>query len=500
MFNLIKNEFIKVFHKKSILFISLIVIAFSALQVVMDKISIVDYSPSYWTNVTEETLSMIDTSSDSGKEEYISDASELENINRLNKYSNTWRESVYNNGDAYELYHSYLNAKMYGSKEDEAKALNAYNDYINKLDNNEWDDYIDILISNSQNKIENYNKELDTLKENYDYISKYAKDDELFDIQSNYDNSVKKISSDLEEEKITLECLKLRKDNNISYDKNDVISRYEMNVKQYNSMSHNESDYKSKSDLEEFENVRKEYLLSKYKIDHKIFKDENDSLSYVLSEGLSSISLFVLLLVVIVSGSIVADEYNKGTIKQLLLRPYTRGQILLSKYIVSLLVFIGFVIFVQIVNLVTYNLIGAEWSTLNDPVLFYNYNSNSVVGYNVFVGSLINFLSILPFWLIIHSIAFGISTIIKNGTIAFAGAFGTFFIGDLISAFTQGVNKKIIAFLPSNCWNLNPLLFGGSNDIKGSSFGLSLSVDIVLIVVIVLITFIVFKKDNIKNQ
>lgn len=55
---------------------------------------------------------------------------------------------------------------------------------------------------------------------------------------------------------------------------------------------------------------------------------------------------------VMIAGAIVSDEYNKGTIKSLLITPYKRSTILLSKFITSILLTIIFIVFAYLMQIV----------------------------------------------------------------------------------------------------------------------------------------------------
>ena len=54
----------------------------------------------------------------------------------------------------------------------------------------------------------------------------------------------------------------------------------------------------------------------------------------------SEVNIFIIICIIMVSGSIVSDEYNKGTIKYLLIKPYKRYKILLSKLFSSIIIFV----------------------------------------------------------------------------------------------------------------------------------------------------------------
>ena len=51
-------------------------------------------------------------------------------------------------------------------------------------------------------------------------------------------------------------------------------------------------------------------------------------------ENQNSSFSFLLFAIIMFSANIISSEYSKGTIKQLLLTPYTRKEILISKYII----------------------------------------------------------------------------------------------------------------------------------------------------------------------
>ena len=46
---------------------------------------------------------------------------------------------------------------------------------------------------------------------------------------------------------------------------------------------------------------------------------------------------FIIILILMVASTIVAEEFTTGTIKLLLIKPFSRGKILLSKYLTVIL-------------------------------------------------------------------------------------------------------------------------------------------------------------------
>ncbi|WP_052585045.1 ABC transporter permease [Anoxybacillus thermarum] len=80
----------------------------------------------------------------------------------------------------------------------------------------------------------------------------------------------------------------------------------------------------------------KEIALNTYRINHNLKPISDDNIwSFVkdMGGGLSLASIFTI----IVAASFLTNEFKWGTIKLLLIRPYSRTQILLSKYLVILI-------------------------------------------------------------------------------------------------------------------------------------------------------------------
>ena len=71
----------------------------------------------------------------------------------------------------------------------------------------------------------------------------------------------------------------------------------------------------------------------------------------------------------------------------------------------------------------------------------------------------------------------------------------------IVSSIIQGLAKgKIFAYLPTMCWNLTEFLNGGLPIFKYSTFYKSLAVDIVTVFILFFISYILFKRKDIKNQ
>ena len=70
---------------------------------------------------------------------------------------------------------------------------------------------------------------------------------------------------------------------------------------------------------------------------------------------LSKISLLVA---VLIASGIISDELDKGTIKQLLVKPFTRNKIFMSKLIASMIIVLFFMVYITLLNVISNFLFG----------------------------------------------------------------------------------------------------------------------------------------------
>ena len=119
---------------------------------------------------------------------------------------------------------------------------------------------------------------------------------------------------------IELEKAQMRLDYNIEYGnnyKNEALSRYsssKMQIANYEQNTENRKYYEQKSYQEAKEDMEK--ALYAIKNDKDILNNSN--LRGTLLDMFSSYELFIIITVVLIAGAIVSEEFNKGTIKLLL--------------------------------------------------------------------------------------------------------------------------------------------------------------------------------------
>ncbi len=125
----------------------------------------------------------------------------------------------------------------------------------------------------------------------------------------------------------------------------------------------------------------------------------------------------MLAVIIMVAATIVSEEFNKGTIKLLLVKPYSRTKILLAKFLTTVIMTV-FIISITILMQVLIGGILFGFDSLSLPVIEYNFNTNSIQSINVFVYLGIQTLAQLPMIILLSTLAFAISTIFSNSALA----------------------------------------------------------------------------------
>lgn len=195
----------------------------------------------------------------------------------------------------------------------------------------------------------------------------------------------------------------------------------------------------------------------------------------------SRVLILVQLISIVYAGDILSSEYTKGTIKFLLLRPFSRSKILLSKLLTVILLAgmftVGQFIFAFLSStLFFFDGITSSFSTFEE-----------VIGYYVFI-----FIEIF----IVSLIAFMLSVITRSSLFSTTITIFLYYISTLFIALLEhyGIeNAKYILFANTNLqqyYYRNPTF---------DSMTLPFSIIIILVhvVVFLLVSFTIFKKRDI---
>ncbi len=486
MINLVKNELSKIVHKKGIYILAIITILFTLLSGAIVKFALnIDsvFLEDSVTNMLEENLKNYDLEDPEQLEYYVDDKTTVDEARLLKKYDKDSWQYYTISSVGYDYLHN-INEAKYITKDDKAleEAQNVYDEFIKELNEHDWQYFV--------------KKDLEEAKEQKASLEESLKNEELTD------NERLDLTRSLNDVKYRIEGYEYRLKLNVPNDgssKSSLIDSYVANAIQYQGMNKDESQISDYEDLLMKREVEESYYVAKYKLDNNIEETDIFSTSQMfLSETVAPV-LFVIVAIIMIAGSIVADEFNKGTIKQLLLRPYKRWKILLSKYITTIIVFLLFLVFYEIVTYLTYGCI-LGFDSYKAPIVLYSFTTHEAFEMSLFTNMLINLLSILPAYLIILTLTFFMGVLTTNGTVSITVGFLVFFFGNILKQMASVFNARILAFIPTMCWNFNEYLYGGLPTFKYSNLGISIVVSIITFLIFLVGSFIVFKKKDIKNQ
>ncbi len=490
MTNLIKNELYKVFKRKSIYILLSIMLCIITLNTFLTKkYSIEDpvstsTDQKYELQELKRTIDSYDKNSPGEEEEYYNALSNIELYELTDKYKEPWKKILIRE-NLRDIIHSMNNAKYI------EKDIEAYNEYkkeydkfLKELDSNSWKYFVNKEIKTATDEIASLEKEREK-----------AKNKELY-------------NSRIKEEKNKLEKLKLRLEKDIPYDNNylnTALEDYKQAPQTYKEFKESIIKNTSEFNIKEEYQIKRQYIEymknnanNKYIIDNKVDINSPKTTRNLLINTLSDNFLFIMIIVAAVAGSIVSTEFDKGTIKLLLIRPYSRNKILLSKYIVSMFMIIFAILSAFIMQLIIGGIFFG-FSSLNIPVIIYNFVQNKVMHINLFKYIFDNVLAVLPEFILLATLAFAISTITNVSTLGVALPIVGVGAADIINLIA--INRNIIPlkyFVTLN-WNFTNYLYGGVNSFPTLSIPFSILICAIYFLIMIITAFIVFNKRNIKN-
>ena len=201
------------------------------------------------------------------------------------------------------------------------------------------------------------------------------------------------------------------------------------------------------------------------------------------------ISIMILFAVIVAAGNI-SEEFSKGTIKLLLIRPVSRSKILLSKYMASLLFSLGMLVVTFAFSL----LIGG---------MFFGFDAPSQTSIMTMDGSQVE--QVIPHLLstialvyvdmtMMVTIAFTISTVFRNSTMAIGFTIFLRFIGpNVVIALQQYDWTKYILFAHLNLRQH----IGGAAYVEGLTMTFSVTTLFVYFCIFVALAWLIFNKRDV---
>ena len=484
MSSLIKNELTKIFKKKSIYITLFVVLAFVILTNCIYKFFFTTgnsygYSESYISYIKED-LARLDPSKPSDTTMYIELKSQLETYELMQKYDeDAWQRQIIASQVAGDI--NEKNTYLYSSEKDEAKAQeieNNINDILQKLDSDDWKYFANLELEQADAKL----KELEEQKAN-------TQDKQLLE----------ELEVSIENAKIDKEVAEYRINQDIKYGTdylNEALTSYQsysLNLIQMGNVDNLEYE-----DKLQYNESLEQKEVSKYIIENKQDINKRNDTRGILKNFFSEYGLFIIVIIVMIAGTIVSEEFNKGTVKLLLIKPYSRAKILLSKYITILIMTVFAIVIILLMELIVGGIVFG-FDSLSVPVLEYNFNTSQLEIINIFTYVGIEILTQLPMIILLATLAFALSTIFTNSALAITISLLGFMSPSIINALVIQYKVGFMKYFVTMNWDLSGYLFGSLPSMEGMTMGFSIVMCLIYLFVMLIPTFIIFKKKNIKN-
>lgn len=481
MISLIQNELKKIFKKKSLLITLLVTLAFIILTNVLYKL---DFGNSYYDYIEEEIsfygeqLKTLDPEKD--KDMYAQYKTELEVYQLEKKYDEkSWQAKIIQSEMRSCI--SDINYFTYQEKSDSglkiAKAK--YNEYIKRLDTNDW----------------RYFAEEELKEEN-------AKIDELKKVQEKTTNKLEitELQSQIRGHEISRQIAIWRLEKDIPYGndyKNNCLNSYMVAMEDIRSYDFGETE-KNYDSKKQYYKAQETAAINKYDIENGTTVGDTSSAKGILLSTFDEYEIFLIVMFMMTAGVIVSEEFSKGTIKLLLIKPYKRSTILASKFITSIIVAIIVILLVLLMQFVVGGLIQG-FDSFRNPTIIYDHIINNVKQINTIQYLAMQALGKAPMYILLMTLAFAFSTIFTNSALAITISLLGYMGSSVINMLALNLKLNWIKYFVTPNWNLTEYFWGGIPTFEGITLPFSIAIIVIYMVIMLVPTFIIFQKKNIKN-
>lgn len=482
MSKLIKNELIKIFSKKSMIVIGVIIlviiIGFNVLNKISQSMSnsYSAYSEGYIQYLDEE-LSNLDPNKPSDINKYVETKSQKDLATLAKDYKETsWQAEVI--GTVISPIIEEMNNYEYIDKNNEALTTSKaqYDEMLTALKNNDWKYFA--------------NKELDSLNTQIEELNTLiAQDSENEDLKTQ-----------LKSLELQKEVVNLRLDKNINYGSDNYKSIAVQNYRMYmgNYIQSSQGKNLTDEDKSEINGYLENANLYKYDLYNDTEYQNTATANYTFQNSIGTYIAIIVMVVVIVSGVSISEEFNKGTVKLLLVRPYSRTKILISKLIA---VFITMIITTVAILLLQFIIGGIVYGfgTYMMNVVQFDFTTNSIITLNIFAYLGLIFICKLPIFILIGTLAFALSTLFLNSPLAVALPILGYMGSDVINMIAISYKWDWVKYFVTPNWDLSQYLFGGTQMFNGISIEFSITICAIYFAIMLVASIVSFKKRNIKN-
>ena len=194
------------------------------------------------------------------------------------------------------------------------------------------------------------------------------------------------------------------------------------------------------------ENNKENKLINKYNIYasnvNKINELSNIKLNKIMDNGITLL-IFSSIIIIVISSSILGNEINKKSIKELLTKPYKRSEILISKFItmyiivflLTMFIFITYILFVYILTKINVFI-------LKDYIIYNGYIKNISFILKYLIKFIINSIPIY----FLSTLTIFLTTLIKNQKVIIPINSILFIMSPVIFNFFLNIKFKYIIY------------------------------------------------------
>lgn len=481
MISLIQNELKKIFKKKSLLITLLVTLAFIILTNVIYKL---DFGNSYYDYIEEEIsfygeqLKTLDPEKD--KDMYAQYKTELEVYQLVKKYDEkSWQAKIIQSEMRSCI--SNINYFTYQEKNDSglkiAKAK--YNEYIKRLDTDDWRYF-------AEEEVKEKNTEIDELKAMQEKTTNKLE--------------IKELQSQIRGYEISRQIATWRLEKDIPYGndyKNNCLNSYMVAMEDIRSYDFGETE-KNYNSKKQYYKAQETAAINKYDIENETTVGDTSSAKGILLSTFDEYEIFLIVMFMMTAGVIVSEEFSKGTIKLLLIKPFKRSTILASKFITSIIVAIIVILLVLLMQFVVGGLIQG-FDSFKNPTIIYDHTINNVKQINTIQYLAMQALGKAPMYILLMTLAFAFSTIFTNSALAITISLLGYMGSSVINMLALNLKLNWIKYFVTPNWNLTEYFWGGIPTFEGITLPFSIAIIVTYMVIMLVPTFIIFQKKNIKN-
>lgn len=276
----------------------------------------------------------------------------------------------------------------------------------------------------------------------------------------------------------------------------DISKQYQ---RAYNSDKMLLENYNKIQTNESYKEIEERISLEKYAIENNIkynilLNSQNNNAKLpmdakiLLMKVFNNFDIIIIFIIVYLSSTILSEEFNNGTIKNLLTKPNNRTKILLSKILVSIFVMILTIIIIVIYQYLLGGLLFG-FDSYELEVIRYNNITQLIEKVNLIKYMMIIVVSKTPMYilLLMISLLFGVITnnIALNILISLS-----LYITSTINSLINNITQYSLVYN----WDISKYLYNSNKLINQS-----IIIDCISVLLILFLLIISFKRKDIKN-